>query len=107
LREFWEQHANAQAPLEEWYSVVRKVKWEKFSEVRATYRAADAVNQFVVFDVGGNKFRLIAFIDYQRAKLFVRSVLTHKGYDKGAWKNDEFGQQPRPGRKLSNGKRTS
>jgi mRNA interferase HigB len=92
LRNFWEKHPRAKAPLEEWHQVVRKVKWGKFADVRATYRSADSVNQFVVFDIGGNKFRLIAFIDYEYGKVFVRSVLTHKDYEKGNWKKDEFGK---------------
>jgi mRNA interferase HigB len=83
LREFWERHSVAKAPLEEWYAVARKSKWKRFADVRASYPSADLVNQFVVFNIGGNKYRLISFIDYQYEKLFVRFVLSHKEYDKG------------------------
>ena len=47
---------------------------------------ADLVGKFVVFDIGGNKYRLIAAIHYNRGKLFVRHVLTHSEYDEGNWK---------------------
>ena len=106
LREFWQRHANARAPLEEWYAVTRKANWQKFTDVKTTYRAADSVNQFVVFDIGGNKFRLIAFIDYEWGKLFVRAVLTHKEYGKGIWKTDDFGTIRRRRSKKGNGDET-
>jgi mRNA interferase HigB len=85
LREFWARHPGAKSPLEEWYRVARKARWEKFADVRAVYSSADTVGRFVVFDIGGNKFRLIAFIQYKYGKLFIRGVLTHKEYEKGKW----------------------
>ena len=50
----------------------------------------DQVKQFTVFDIGGNKFRLITVIDYDRKKVFIRHVLTHKEYDQEKWKKDSF-----------------
>jgi mRNA interferase HigB len=102
LREFWKKHPKAKASLEEWYRVARKAKWKKFADVRATYPSADAVNHFVVFNIGGNNFRLIGFLDYEYEKLFVRFVLTHKEYDKGKWKKDVFGRNPKPRSKKRN-----
>jgi mRNA interferase HigB len=101
LREFWERHPKAKAPLEEWYRVTRKAKWKKFADVRAVYPSADAVNQFVVFNIRGNNFRLIGFLDYEYEILFVRFVLTHKEYEKGKWKKDKFGTNPQPRSKKS------
>jgi mRNA interferase HigB len=54
--------------------------------VKATFASADRVGRFVVFDIGGNKFRLIAAIHFNRGKLYVRHVLTHADYDTGKWK---------------------
>jgi mRNA interferase HigB len=87
LREFWERYPNAKPPLEAWYQVARYAEWETFADVRATFNAADRVGRFTVFDIGGNKFRLIAVIHFNRGKLFVRHILTHAGYDDGKWKN--------------------
>jgi mRNA interferase HigB len=87
LREFWEQHAEAQSPLEAWYQVTRNVEWENFAEIRKTFNTADQVGKFTVFNIGGNKFRLIAVIHFNRGKLFVRHVLTHAEYDLGKWRN--------------------
>lgn len=75
-------------PLRAWCTVVRQASWTSFAEVRATYPSADSVGKFVVFNIGGNKFRLIAVIHYNRAKVYVRYVLTHEEYDTGGWKND-------------------
>lgn len=111
LRDFWERPGNAEAevPLRAWYRTVKQADWESFADVKATYGTADQVKKSrkVVFDIGGNKFRLIAVIDYRRHKVFVRAVMDHKEYDKGNWRKDTFGEdwdkpagrkgrQPRP-----------
>ena len=88
LREFWDKHPQAKSPLEAWYQVAKQAEWEKFTDVRKAFNTADAVGKFVVFDIGGNKYRLIAAIHFNRGKLFVRHVLTHAEYAKGKWKDD-------------------
>lgn len=57
-----------------------------FSNLRATFASADYVDGLTIFNMGGNKYRLIAAIHYNRRKVFVRSVLTHAEYDRGDWK---------------------
>lgn len=88
LREFWETHARAKPPLEAWYQVARAAEWESFADVRKTFGAADQVGRFTVFDIGGNKYRLIAAIHFDRGKLYVRHVLTHSEYDERKWIDD-------------------
>ena len=88
LREFWTVHPDAERPLRRWYHTAMKAKWSSFAEVRATYGTADQVDRFAVFNIAGNKYRLIAVIHYNRSKVFVRHVLTHKEYDLGKWKDD-------------------
>ena len=88
LREFWEKHAKAQAPLEAWFRIAQVEEWESFSDVQKTLRTADQVGKFTVFNIGGNKYRLIAAIHFNRGKLFVRHMLTHAEYDEGKWKNE-------------------
>jgi mRNA interferase HigB len=87
LREFWEEHPRARAPLEEWYQVVKHAAWKSVADVRSTFSTASVVGRFVVFNIGGNKYRLIAAIHFNRGKLFVRHVLTHPEYDEGKWKD--------------------
>jgi mRNA interferase HigB len=88
LREFWHQHPRAKPALESWFQVVNQIEWDNFGDVRQTFNTADRVGRFVVFDIGGNKYRLIAAIHFNRGKLFVRHVLTHAEYREGKWKDD-------------------
>jgi len=88
LRDFWAQHPRAKLTLEAWYQIARTAEWENFADVRTTFKAADVVDRFVVFNIGGNKYRLIAAIHFNRGKLFVRHVLTHEEYDEDKWKDD-------------------
>jgi mRNA interferase HigB len=88
LREFWEKHPKAQSSLEEWYQVARHAEWGSFADVRKTFNTADQVGKFTVFNIGGNKYRLIAVIHFNRGKLYVRHVLTHAEYDDEKWKNE-------------------
>ena len=88
LREFWDEHPKARLPLEAWYQVAKHAEWTNFAEVRQSFNATDQVGRFTVFDIGGNKYRLIAVIHFNRGKLFVRHVLTHKEYDDGKWKSE-------------------
>jgi mRNA interferase HigB len=70
-----------------WCKVVEQALWTKFSDVKATFSSADRVGGLVVFNVGGNKYRVVAHIDYKVARVYIRHVLTHKEYDGGAWKS--------------------
>jgi mRNA interferase HigB len=88
LRDFWQRSPRAKSPLDAWYQIAKKARWETFADVRAAFNAADCVGRFVVFDIGGNKYRLIAVIHFNRGKLFIRHVLTHAEYDEGKWKSE-------------------
>ena len=87
LREFWELYPKARTPLDAWYQVAKRAKWENFAEVRRTFNSADVVGRFVVFNIGGNKFRLVTAIHYNRQRIYVLDVLTHAEYSKNAWKD--------------------
>lgn len=90
LREFYAVHPNAKVGLLAWYKIASKTNWETFAQVRKTYPSADLVGNFTVFNIGGNKFRLITLIDYNTRKIFIRHVLTHADYDKNKWKQDPW-----------------
>ena len=57
-----------------------------FAEVRAVFPSTDQVGKLTVFNIGGNKARLIAAIHYNRRRVYIRAVLTHPEYDEGKWK---------------------
>jgi mRNA interferase HigB len=85
---FWTEHPRAKTPLEAWYALARDAEWENFAQLRADFPSADRVGKHIVFDIGGNKYRLITAIHFNTGKVFLRFVLTHKEYDDGRWKND-------------------
>ena len=92
LRDFWRKHPDAEGPLKAWFAEVTKAAWKTMIDIKRRYATASMVdNERVIFNVGGNKYRLIAVIDYQGHKVFVRFVLTHEEYDRGTWKQDTFG----------------
>lgn len=88
LRDFWEQWPEAESPLRAWHRMAEHSEWKCFADVRKTYSHADRVGRFVVFNIGGNKFRLVTVIHFNRGKLYVRYVMTHQEYDRDAWKED-------------------
>jgi mRNA interferase HigB len=86
LRAFWAMQPAAERPLRRWFKAAEAAAWHSFAEVRAVYTKADQVGRFTVFNVGGNKYRLITVIHYNREKVYIRNVLTHAEYNRGDWK---------------------
>ena len=86
LREFWEIHPAAKAPLEDWRKKISRAAPANFSEMRLVFRAVDYVEGYTVFDVGGNNYRLIAAVHYDKQRLFIRQVMTHAEYDRNDWR---------------------
>jgi mRNA interferase HigB len=83
LRQFWEAgHPGAKTALEDWHRITVAVTWSNPNDVKRTYGNASIIaNDRVVFNIAGNKYRLVAAIDYRRGLLFVKFVGTHKQYD--------------------------
>ena len=88
LVQFWMAHSDAETPLRSWRSVTKRARWKNLAEVQADYPHADLVGDCVVFNIGGNKYRLIVKINYYTHRVYIRAVLTHKDYDRGKWKDD-------------------
>jgi len=86
LNEFAEKHPDATSALQPWYKRAKSKDFKSFVEVREISGSADQVGKLTVFNIGGNKARLIAAIHYNRRTIFIRAVLTHKEYDEGTWK---------------------
>lgn len=83
LRDFWEAgHADAEGPLRAWYAVSDRAEWQSFAEVRAELPMTDQVGDKLIFNIGGNKYRLIVAVDYGRHGLLVKWIGTHAEYDK-------------------------
>jgi mRNA interferase HigB len=90
LREFWEKHSTAQTGLLLWYQRVSGSEFQNFNDLRQVFPSADQVGNFTVFNISGNNYRLITYIDYDYQIVFIRAVLTHAEYDKENWKNDDW-----------------
>jgi len=90
LKAFYEKFPDAESSLRSWNKITSLAQWSNFVELRQTYSSADLVGNLTVFDIGGNKYRLITYIDYQFKKVFIRHVLTHAEYDRDQWKNDSW-----------------
>jgi mRNA interferase HigB len=91
LRDFWHRHRDAEKPLKDWYKTTEKAHWLDFMDVRQTFGSADTAqvcdgHTATVFDIGGNKYRLIAAIHYNTGIVYAMMVLTHKDYSRNKWK---------------------
>ncbi len=86
LRQFSEQHPDSEASLARWFKIMQHTEFRSFSELREVFPSADRVDDWVVFNIGGNKYRLITSIHFNRGKVYIRHVLTHPEYDIGDWK---------------------
>lgn len=83
---FSKKHPDSEEPLNRWYRIIKQSNYNSFAELRKTFPKADQVGKFTVFDIGGNKYRLIAYIVYSSKRIYIRHILTHPEYDKGKWK---------------------
>ena len=86
LREFAALHADAQQPLQDFRRKIEKGTFAHFAELCVVFPAVDKVGERYVFIIGGNKYRLVAGIDFSRRMLWVKAGLTHGEYEKGVWK---------------------
>ena len=86
LREFAETHKEAETPFDDWYRIAKRLRWANLVDVRKTYPHADAVGEFTIFNISGNKYRLATYINYRAGKVYIRHVMTHEEYSREDWK---------------------
>ncbi|MEA5487532.1 MULTISPECIES: type II toxin-antitoxin system HigB family toxin [Pseudanabaena] len=86
LRQFWEKYPDSQIPLMRWFKIMDRESFSNFASLRSVFPSVDQVGDLTVFNIGGNKYRLIASVHFNRDKIYIRHVLTHLEYDKGGWK---------------------
>jgi mRNA interferase HigB len=94
LKEFYEakperrKHAGA---FDDWFKIARKAHWRNFQDVKATFGQTDVTTgdtgrTATVFDIGGNKYRVVGHVDYIRQTVKIEAVMDHKEYEKSLWK---------------------
>jgi mRNA interferase HigB len=86
LNEFAEKRPDTLGALAHWYRLMKSGNFRSFAHLRETFPSADLVGKLTVFNIGGNKARLIAALHYNRKKVYIRAVLTHAEYDTDTWK---------------------
>lgn len=83
LREFSEQHADAEGPLNAWYAIVKTKEYTDPHDVREDFATASFLGKYrTVFNIGGNKYRLVVDMRYDLRRVYIREVLTHAEYDR-------------------------
>ena len=83
LKDFWTRHDRAEAPLTAWYLEVSKARWSSPQDIKAMFRSADFVgDNRVIFDIGGNKYRLVVHVAYKYHRVLIKFVGTHSEYDR-------------------------
>jgi mRNA interferase HigB len=87
IREFVQKHARAEAALDTWYRIALQADWATLVDVQQVYPHADAVGKCTVFNIHGNRYRLIARVNYEHRTIYIRDILTHKEYDEEGWKH--------------------
>ena len=105
LKQFWETpgHQDAEGPLRAWYTHVsnKSVTWHSWGDVKGDFASVSLVGNYVVFNVGGNKYRLVARIIYASQKVFVLKVMAHAQYDEDRWKAECGCYEPPPAKSKS------
>lgn len=84
-----EKHPQCESALFQWYRLISKGTFHNFAELKATFGSVDKVGHLYLFDISGNKLRLIAAVHFNTGKVFIRHILTHEEYDSNRWKMQE------------------
>lgn len=82
LRDYWEKNTQARTSLTVWYDKMRMCNARNIEELRKTFNSVDPVHRYTIFNVGGNRYRLITAIHYDMQNCYIRTVWTHAEYSK-------------------------
>lgn len=86
LREFAQRHPDAGPALQAWRRLIEHNRFLTFAELRATFASVDKVGDKLIFNIRGNRYRLVAIVAFSVQTVWVKAVLTHHDYDRGDWK---------------------
>ncbi len=84
-RDFGAKHTDSVPSLSNWLVITRKARWRNFAELREDFGSADQVGRRTVFNIAGNKYRLIGRVNYRTQKVFILRIMKHAEYMKGEW----------------------
>jgi mRNA interferase HigB len=83
---FARTHPDSRSSLKSWTQAMESNSFKHFVELKKTFGSADQVKPYTVFDISGNKYRLIAVVNYALQSVSIECVLTHAQYDEGRWR---------------------
>jgi mRNA interferase HigB len=86
LEEFCLRYRDAQPVLDMWRQRVSEALWRRFSDLRQDYPHADRIGDLIVFNIKGNRYRLVVRVDYENQRVLIEDIMTHEVYDRNAWK---------------------
>ncbi len=86
LKEFWSNYPDSEKPLRVWFSICKKQNFDNFNDVKKIFSSADYFEDKIIFNIGGNKYRLIIQPQFKIKTFFIKAIYKHKEYDKGKWK---------------------
>jgi len=86
LKAFYDVHPDSEAVLDQWYQAMKFSSFQNLEEVRKTFPHADSVGRITVFNIKGNKYRLLTAIHYNKQIVYILEILTHAQYSKNTWK---------------------
>jgi len=88
LKQFWTENKAAETALRDWIKTVHLADWKTSVDVKKTFNSVNIYKNCTIFDIGGNKYRIIAKVEYQIHIVFIRFVITHSEYDEKKWQSD-------------------
>jgi len=86
LREFGSLHPDANRPLQAWRMAMEQGFFQNFADLKCAFGSVDRVGDLHIFNIGGNKYRLIAYIRFDWQRCYIKHVFTHAEYERGGWK---------------------
>ena len=87
LKQAASRHPDLESALDAWFRIAKHAVWRDLSEVRKTFSSADGVEKWTIFNIKGNKYRLVTEINYKFRRVYIRYVMTHAEYDREKWKS--------------------
>ena len=87
VQEAKEKYPHCESALSGWLRIMKQNIFTNFADLKSSINSVDKVDDLYVFDIGGNKLRLIASIKFGRGKVFIKQILAHEEYDEGKWKH--------------------
>jgi mRNA interferase HigB len=85
LRAMMEAHPESAAALDAWWRVAKAARWNHIEECRRSLATADRVGRCLVFDILGNRYRLITVVSWRNQRIYIKALLTHREYERNTW----------------------